>query len=175
MDGYNIPVAIVALDAQSGKPNLEDIPPNLTNPICIGTASLLAVQSDATSTLGSNASFPIPLDQTQTLAAVQNWCPWDLQLSPPQKPGDGVYPYPDDNIQRPDFNPCFSACAKYNKPSDCCTGQYDKPGTCKPGIYSQAAKKVCPDAYSFGKLILISSSSAPFSFDIARSLTYSKY
>lgn len=80
---------------------------------------------------------------------VQKWCPWDLQLQPPQKPGDGVYPYPDDNIQRPMFDPCISACSKWNKPSDCCTGSYDSPSSCKPSYYSQSAKKICPDAYSY--------------------------
>jgi hypothetical protein len=78
-----------------------------------------------------------------------NWCPWDLQVTQPTKPGDGVYPYPDDNIQRPIFDPCFSACAKTNSPSDCCTGSYDNPSVCKPGLYSASAKAVCPDAYSF--------------------------
>ncbi|MCJ1308902.1 hypothetical protein MMC25_002557 [Agyrium rufum] len=150
VDGYNLPIGIVSLYSQSGNSTLTDIPPNLTNPVCIGTASLLAAQgSTEDATLGSNSSFPIPLDQTQSISAVQRWCPWDLQLLPPSKPGDGVYPYPDDNIQRPDFDPCFSACAKYNRPQDCCTGSYDDPNVCKPSLYSQDAKSVCPDAYSF--------------------------
>lgn len=70
-------------------------------------------------------------------------------MSPPTKPGDGVYPYPDDNIQRPTFDPCLSACARTNSPSDCCTGSYNDPNVCKPGLYSSHAKAVCPDAYSF--------------------------
>ena len=146
-----MPVGIVSLYPESGNPSLEEIPPNLTNPVCIGTAALLAAEgSTADMWLGTNASFPIPLDQSVTIAQVQRWCPWDLQLSPPTKPGDGVYPYPDDNIQRPLFNPCYSACAKYNHPSDCCTGHYDDPNICKPSLYSTDAKQVCPDAYSFG-------------------------
>ncbi|MCJ1293653.1 hypothetical protein MMC34_005208 [Xylographa carneopallida] len=150
VDGYNIPIGIVALYTSSGNSSLTDIPPNLTNPVCIGTAALLAAQGDTSdATLGSNSSYPIPLDQSQTTSDVQGWCPWDLQLSPPTKPGDGVYPYPDDNIQRPLFNPCYSACAKYNDPSDCCTGSYDDPSVCKPSLYSQDAKAVCPDAYSY--------------------------
>ena len=151
VDGYNAPVGIVSLDAVSGNSSLTDIPPNLTNPMCIGTASELASQgSSSGSTTGSNASYPLPQDQSVSQSQVQTWCPWDLQLNPPTKPGDGVYPYPDDNIQRPEFNPCYSACAKYNKPQDCCTGQYDNPSVCQPSLYSQDAKKVCPDAYSFG-------------------------
>ena len=154
VDGYNIPIAIVSLYPESGNASLTDIPPNLTNPICIGTAALLASEgstSDATGeSVGTNSSFPIPLEQSQSTSDVQSWCPWDLQLDPPSKPGDGVYPYPDDNIQRPVFNPCYSACAKYDHPSDCCTGSYDSPQACKPSLYSSAAKKVCPDAYSYG-------------------------
>lgn len=153
MDGYNLPIGIVSLYPQSGNSSLQDIPPNLTNPVCIGTASLLgAPGSGLDITLGTNSSFPIPLEQTQTVASVQGWCPWDLQLLAPSKPGDGVYPYPDDNIQRPDFDPCYSACAKTNNPADCCTGPYDDPNVCKPSLYSADAKAVCPDAYSFGEL-----------------------
>ncbi|KAL8664230.1 MAG: hypothetical protein Q9202_003180 [Teloschistes flavicans] len=143
VDGYNIPLGIIALKS--------DVPPNLTNPICIGTASLLAAMNTASGKdFGTTSQYPIPLDESASWNDVQGWCPWDLQLDPPKKPGDGVYPYPDDNIQRPYFNPCYSACAKYNKASDCCTGSYNSPTVCKPTYYSTQAKKVCPDAYSFG-------------------------
>ena len=98
---------------------------------------------------GTNGSFPIPLEESVSISDVASWCPWDLQLNKPSKPGDGVYPYPDDNIQRPVFDPCLSACAKYHHASDCCTGSYDSPSACKASLYSQSAKKVCPDAYSF--------------------------
>lgn len=152
VDGYNIPMAIISLYPESGNSKLTEIPPNLTNPICIGTAALLAeAGSLADANLGTNSSFPIPLDQTLSFDDVQKWCPWDLMLNPPTKPSDGIYPYPDDNLQRPFFNPCFSACAKYNRPLDCCTGKYNSPNICKPSSYSSYAKKVCPDAYSFGK------------------------
>jgi beta-mannosidase len=152
VDGYNIPLAIVSLYPESGNSSLQEIPPNLTNPVCIGTASLLAPQGSLDDLLlGTNGSFPLPLDQSQSHEEVQRWCPWQLQLNPPQKPGDGVYPYPDDDIQRPWFNPCYSACAKFNRPQDCCTGKYGQPNTCQPSDYSKAAKNVCPDAYSYGK------------------------
>lgn len=151
VDGYNMPMGIISLYPESGNSSLTDIPPNLTNPICIGTAALLALKgSMADAYLGSNSSFPIPLDQTVSQDDVDRWCPWDLQLNPPTQPEDGIYPYPDDIIQRPLFNPCFSACAKYNYPRDCCTGRYNSPNICKPSLYSVEAKKVCPDAYSFG-------------------------
>ncbi|KAI4159643.1 MAG: hypothetical protein LQ342_006410 [Letrouitia transgressa] len=55
VDGYNIPVGIIALDT--------NVPPNMANPICVGTASLLAEASSALgSDFGTNSSFPIPLD-----------------------------------------------------------------------------------------------------------------
>lgn len=143
VDGYNIPMGIIAIKS--------DVPPNLTNPMCIGTASLLAAANSALGrNFGTTAQYPIPLEESVSWDKVQAWCPWDLQLAPPKKPGDGVYPYPDDNIKRPYFNPCYSACAKYNKASDCCIGSYNSPTVCKPSLYSKQAKEVCPDAYSFG-------------------------
>ncbi len=154
VDGYNIPMAIISLYPQSGNSTLTDIPPNLTNPICIGTAALLdfdGAPEDVT-TLGTNLSYPIPLEESRSYDDIERWCPWDLQLNPPTKPQDGIYRYPDATIQRPLFNPCFSACAKYNKPPDCCTGRYNSPNICKPSQYSREAKKVCPDAYSFGMI-----------------------
>lgn len=147
-------MGIEALFSLSGNSTLEDIPPNLTNPICIGTSSLLAEAGSSVDALfGSNSSFPIPLDTKNTAASVASWCPWDLQVNPPYKPGDGVYPYPDDNIQRPIFDPCLSACAKTQSPSDCCTGSYDNPSVCGPNYYSTQAKGVCPDAYSYGRFL----------------------
>ena len=147
VDGYNLPLAIISLYSRAKDSKLRNIPPNLTNAICIGTISLLGGTTDAT--LGTGGSYSIPLEQKVTAADVARWCPWDLQQDPPSKPGDGVYPYPDDNIQRPIFDPCFSACAKYSKASDCCTGQYNSPSACKASDYSKGAKSVCPDAYSF--------------------------
>ena len=130
----------------------QEIPPNLTNPICICTSSNLEDKgSTKDSHSGTNDSFPIPLDQSVSREDVQSWCPWDLQLDTPSKPGDGVYTYPDNKIKRPVFNPCYSACAKFNKASDCCTGKFNDPDVCKASTYSKGAKKVCPDAYSFGK------------------------
>ena len=147
VDGYNLPLAIISLYSRAKDAKIRKIPPNLTNAICIGTVSLLGGTADAT--FGTGGSYSIPLEQKVTAADVARWCPWDLQLDPPNKPGDGVYPYPDDNIQRPIFDPCFSACAKYNKASDCCTGKYNSPSACKTSGYSRGAKSVCPDAYSF--------------------------
>ena len=82
-------------------------------------------------------------------AQISSWCPWDFQLTPPPRPGYGVFPYPVDNIVRPVFDPCLSACAKTGAASDCCTGSYNNPKSCKPSFYSNKAKLVCPDAYSY--------------------------
>lgn len=148
VDGYNLPMGIVF--RADGQPHLEDIPPNFTNAICIGTASLLTLPSGAGSALmGGNSTYPIPLEQSVTVRDVLKWCPWPLQLNPPQKPSDGVFSYPDDNIARPEFNPCFSACAKYNSEQTCCSGIFANPKRCRPSYYSLQAKKICPDAYSF--------------------------
>lgn len=152
VDGYNIPMGIISLlSSTTTNSNLTEIPPNLTNPICIATSTLLdpAGSTAADSIFGTNSTYPLPLEQTLSSAAVQSWCPWDLQLSPPQKPGDGIYPYPDDKIPRPLFNPCFSACARWSNPQYCCTGRYNSPDACRPSRYSTQAKKVCPDAYSY--------------------------
>lgn len=148
VDGYNIPIGIQLIAGDNVK--LQSIPPNLVCPACVGTAGYLGPPIDSgTSGNVSNATYPIPYESTQTDSSVASWCPWDLQVTPPTKPGDGVYPYPDDNIQRPIFDPCLSACSKTNSPSDCCTGSYNDPKVCKPNEYSKSAKSVCPDAYSF--------------------------
>ncbi|KAF2750042.1 Osmotin, thaumatin-like protein [Sporormia fimetaria CBS 119925] len=119
VDGYNLPIAI---DPYSGSD------PNF---------------------LSTNSSFQLPFDQSVTSDECARWCPWDLQEQPPDESSSGVVTYPDDQVQRPGFNPCFSACAKWNKDSDCCTGPFNSPTKCQPGDYSKNAKKVCPDAYSF--------------------------
>lgn len=164
VDGYNIPMALISLRdiAIKDKTSIDDnddawdeIPPNLTNPICIGTSSLLEPantisKSDPKSfEAGTNETYPLPLEEILDSSTVSSWCPWDLQLSPPVRPGDGVYPYPDQTITRPTFQACYSACAKWADPKHCCTGRFSSPATCQPSQYSDQAKKVCPDAYSY--------------------------
>ena len=150
VDGYNLPMAIL-FDAPAGS----NIDPSTTNPSCVGSAGNAALQNfDPYNTgsqtfLGTDSSNPLPFEIKNTVPQIGKWCPWDLQTNPPSAPGDGVYPYPDGNINRPLYNPCFSACAKYGSPSYCCTGQYDGSGKCSPNYYSKAAKSVCPDAYSY--------------------------
>jgi len=140
VDGYNLPMGITYIPGAS--PELQKIPPNLTNCACIATEGFL---TDGP----TNGTFPMPWVEGITNADLGSWCPWPLQTNPPTKPGDGIYPYPDDGIKRPIFDPCLSNCAKTNAPEDCCTGSYNDPKVCKGGVFSVASKKVCPDAYSF--------------------------
>lgn len=153
VDGYNIPMAIILQPLQNA--SLEDIPPNLVHPSCQGTVGLLREKaydpysSGFENFLRTNTTYPLTFEREVDDKQVARWCPWDLQQEPPEKPGDGVYPYPDDDIERPSFNPCYSACAKNNKPEDCCTGKYNSPTSCKPSEYSKKVKAVCPDAYSY--------------------------
>lgn len=152
VDGYNLPLAIVLQSL--GNSSFDEVPPNLTNPSCVGTAGLLASQNfDPYSNgdfLGTNSSNPLPFDTNVTDSDVADWCPWDLQVNAPSGPSNGVYTYPDTNVDRPAFDPCYSACAKYNDDADCCTGSHGSPGSCYPSDYSKAAKSICPDAYSYG-------------------------
>lgn len=151
VDGYNLPMAIVLIQngANTGTS------PNTTNPSCVGSVGNLAAQGYNPYThglqtfLGTTLSHPLPFDTQVTASLVSSWCPWDLQSSPPKAPGNGVYPYPDGNIARPPFDPCLSACAKYNSDKYCCTGSYGSSGSCQPNYYSSKAKTVCPDAYSY--------------------------
>ncbi|TPX17076.1 uncharacterized protein E0L32_003194 [Thyridium curvatum] len=146
VDGYNLPLGVVYLPA----PNTSFIPPNLVNAACIATrGGYLAEPPRRSGTVYGNSSFPVPWESRVRDADVARWCPWDLQSRPPTKPGDGVFPYPDDDIERPVFDPCRSACAAHGRPEDCCTGAYADADRCTPSLYSRAAKRVCPDAYSF--------------------------
>lgn len=128
--------------------NTSFIPPNLTNAACIATPGWL-FKPNKTGTYYSNTTFPIPLEDSESNESIKNWCPWPYLVFPPKKPGDGVYPYPDDDIQRPAFSPCNSACAATGRDADCCIGKWHDPEKCKPGRYSNNIKAICPDAYSF--------------------------
>ncbi|KAL0314776.1 UNVERIFIED_CONTAM: Pathogenesis-related protein 5 [Sesamum angustifolium] len=44
---------------------------------------------------------------------------------------------------------CRSACAAFNKPEYCCSGDHGTPETCGPTQYSQIFKNACPAAYSY--------------------------
>jgi hypothetical protein len=145
VDGYNLPLGVQLLCTSA---NVSDIPPNLTNPSCIATAGYLD-DPVRYGTYYSNTTYPIPWETQATNANMGGWCPWDLQVSPPERPGDGVYPYPDSDIARPTFDPCLSACEYYQTDATCCTGAYDDSSKCSPSLYSQMAKAVCPDAYSY--------------------------
>lgn len=140
VDGYNLPMGLTYIGGDSGL----DLPPNLTNCACVASVN----QPVAASEMGGNATYPTPQAEIPA-GELGRWCPWDHQLDPPTKPGDGVYPYPDDEIKRPDFSPCLSGCSKFNSDEECCKGEYNDPKVCKPGMFAQKAKVICPDAYSF--------------------------
>ncbi|KAK6938776.1 Thaumatin family [Dillenia turbinata] len=44
---------------------------------------------------------------------------------------------------------CKSACAAFNTPEFCCTGDHSTPTTCSPTTYSEMFKSACPSAYSY--------------------------
>jgi len=153
VDGYNLDMAIVHMVEGVSGADAITLAPNRTNPSCV--ASLANFQSnfwpytDSNKYLGTDGSSPLPFVQGIDTKKVSKWCPWDCQVNPPKKPGGGVYPYPNTDIVRPIFNPCYSTCAKWNQPEDCCTGAHNTPASCKPGLYSRNIKEICPDAYSF--------------------------
>lgn len=156
VDGYNLPIGIISLHNESTNAELKSIPSNTTNPVCIGSADFLTSVSHMNettvpinTTIGS-ITYVTPLEEGLEAHSVSRWCPWPLQIQRPWKPGHGVFPYPDDGIKRPSFDPCLSMCSKYGRASDCCSGSHSTPETCSPNMYSKAAKKVCPDAYSYG-------------------------
>lgn len=140
VDGYNLPMGLTYI---GGGSDALDLPPNLTNCACVASVNQPVAAADT-----GNDSYPVPRVDVPP-AELSRWCPWDHQLDPPTKPGDGVYPYPDDDIKRADFSPCLSECAKTNSEKACCAGPYNDPKICKPGMYATQAKVVCPDAYSF--------------------------
>lgn len=144
VDGYNLPIGIKYMPAK----NTTYIPPNLTNCACIATAGWLYAKAP-TGTFCANSSFPVPLETNKTNKSVGSWCPWPNLAFSHTKPGDGVYPYPDDNVERPAFSPCKSACVATGSDKDYCVGKYHDPNICKPSLYSTSAKAVCPNAYSF--------------------------
>jgi hypothetical protein len=152
VDGYNLPMAIVLL--ANGNSELESMSGSKTNPACVASIGDLAPSSfypyrNGQQFLGTSSDDPLPFVTDISASDVAEWCPWDLQVDAPLGPGNGIYPYPDGNVQRPVFDPCLSACAKYNKDQYCCTGSYDGPSKCSHNYYSSAAKSVCPDAYSY--------------------------
>lgn len=152
VDGYNLPLAIVLI--ASGINALDNISKATTNPSCVASLEGFAATnfdpySNSQLFLGTSDSDPLPFESKATSSSIAAWCPWDLQVNTPTKPGGGVYPYPDGNILRPAFDPCVSACSKYNTAAYCCTGSYDGPNKCSTNYYSRSAKKICPDAYSY--------------------------
>ncbi|PUU79140.1 thaumatin, partial [Tuber borchii] len=92
---------------------------------------------------GHNVDMAI-IPEESAGAGAPHWCPYELLLTPPKERSKS-----DDDIQGDYFSPCHSACSKWGRDQDCCSGEYDDPEKCKPGLYSKRIKSVCPDAYSF--------------------------
>jgi hypothetical protein len=141
VDGYNLPLAIQVI------PNGTHAPPaNTTNPSCVGSVQDLAsigfnpynITSNGQQFLGTSSSDPLPFDTTITSQKVSTWCPPDLQMSPVNG-----------GSEHAPFDPCLSACSRYNKAEYCCTGKYNSAKKCGPNYYAKSAKSVCPDAYSY--------------------------
>lgn len=68
-------------------------------------------------------------------ADLNRYCPAELQVVG-EGPGAGVVA-------------CRSACAAFDSPEYCCTGDHSSPSTCSPTTYSQMFKSACPTAYSY--------------------------
>jgi hypothetical protein len=142
VDGYNLPLAIQVIPNGKAAPSA-----NTTNPSCVGSVQNLASvgfnpysassKTDQTF-LGTSSSNPLPFDNTVTSKTVATWCPPDLQTSPVNG-----------GTEHAPFDPCLSACAKYNKAEYCCTGKHNTAKKCGPNYYSKMAKSICPDAYSY--------------------------
>lgn len=149
VDGYNLPLAII----HHPSANTTWIPPNLTNCACIASSGFLSPSTSpsAQQPYYTNATYPMPYEPSQTNSTLLTWCPFPLQKFPPTIPGsqNNIFPYPDDAVPRPAFQPCLSPCSATGNPEDCCTGRYGSPDACAPSAYSRAAKRVCPDAYSY--------------------------
>jgi len=154
VDGYNLPVAILAVPSA----NASNLPPaNQTNPACVASANDAAPASFAPDAphqapfLNTNGSWPASLDTRVSPAALRAWCPYDLQANPAHSvAGKGRCPcLADDSAPHPPFNPCVSACARWGGDRLCCAGRHGSAATCGPNYYSVRAKAVCPDAYSF--------------------------
>lgn len=151
VDGYNVPIGLQYIANPNADTNTTGPapPPNLVSPACIATAGYLSSPNRTGTEWYTNSTYPMPYESSQTSNHVGHWCPWPLQTPEPPKPGNGIFPYPDDNVARPTFDPCLSACQKTGDDADCCAGDYNSPSKCPRNGYSRAAKKVCPDAYSY--------------------------
>lgn len=70
------------------------------------------------------------------IADLNQSCPQELQITDSSSSGSVVVA-------------CKSACAAFNTPEYCCTGDHSTPDKCSPTKYSQLFKNACPSAYSY--------------------------
>ncbi|KAF2099227.1 Osmotin, thaumatin-like protein [Rhizodiscina lignyota] len=153
VDGYNLPLAIQVIPNPHGG---SAPPPNNTNPSCVGSVEYLApsdfnpYSSPNQQFLGTSSSNPLPFDSDISSRDASTWCPYDLQQNPLKDIGGERCPcLAGADAAHPPFNPCLSACSKYGDAKFCCVDKYDSASNCGPNYYSEAAKRICPDAYSY--------------------------
>ena len=130
----------------------EIIAPNLTNPGCGATSGLPAIQNfNGQIFLGTSSSDPLPSDTIITDSHVVNWCPWDLRVDQPIAQSNGVCQHPDTNIQRPEFDRCYSTHAKHKRRCGVLQWAARKFSNLHTERVSEATKSVCPEAYNYSK------------------------
>ncbi|KAF2421115.1 Osmotin, thaumatin-like protein [Tothia fuscella] len=143
VDGYNLPLAIRAIFDTSDPTKIWP-KANESNPSCVGGVQGLApigfnpYANNKQQFLGTSSSDPLPFDNKTSTKDISSWCPSDLLIKSAQE-----------GKNNPQFKPCLSACSKTGSKYFCCTQDYNTPKKCGSNYYSRAAKKVCPDAYSF--------------------------
>ncbi|KAJ6263646.1 Osmotin [Drechslerella dactyloides] len=138
VDGYDLDMKITPSYDSPEKPRVNN------TPICIAS-------TDLSSPLSGRDLNENSLNQSFTFGTIHRWCPREMLLFASQRGRQSVFPYPDDDDPTigGGWTPCLSACAYSNNDWDCCKGRHDKSNTCGPNLYSQRAKQVCGDAYSY--------------------------
>ncbi|KAK6540143.1 hypothetical protein TWF694_008964 [Orbilia ellipsospora] len=138
VDGYDLDMKITPSYDSVAKPRVNN------TPICVASTTLSSPLSGADLVQNS-------LNQSFTFHNISRWCPRQYLLFASQRGKQSVFPYPDDHDPTigGGWTPCLSACAYTHSNWDCCTGKNDKANTCGPNLYSERAKQVCGDAYSY--------------------------
>jgi len=138
VDGYDLDMKITPFHDSPDKPRVNN------TPICVAS-------TDLSSPLSGDDLIQNSLNESFTFRNIHRWCPKQMLLFESQRGKQSVFPYPDDNDPTigGGWTPCLSACAYSNNDWDCCKNGHDTADTCGPNLYSQRAKQVCGDAYSY--------------------------
>ncbi|KAG0642150.1 thaumatin family-domain-containing protein [Tuber brumale] len=137
VDGYNVDMAIIPEESAGAVLSCSSKKKNSLSS---------SLQSNHSPLSWANTGANIGVSRPEKGAL--HWCPHELLLTPPKENSSSLF-NPDDDDPKGYFSPCHSACSKWGREQDCCSGEYDNPEKCKPGLYSKRMKDVCPDAYSF--------------------------